>query len=195
MVECFVFLRPLGLRLIRFTPARTYLTAAAVAFGLAAFSGWCAFNWLPAAIPAALFALSAFFVLWLGIRPAIEVTEDTLKTGNTAIEWDEIRRVDQTGWISPMVADLTLQDGTRVRLLYPGETEQSNRLLRMIQQRSTKALINGVPHRQIFGEPAQPAAREPMESPRYRLLTEDDEAEVERLYQKLRTAARLDPEK
>ncbi len=181
--------------MIRFTPARTYLTAAAVAFGLAAFSAWCAIGWLPAAIPAVLFVVSGGFVLWLGVRPAIEVTDSTLKSGHRVVEWEEIRRVDQTGWISPMVADLTLRDGSRMRLLYPGETQQSNRLLRMIQQRSTRALINGVPHAQIFGEPAEPARREALESPRYRLLTEEDEAEVERLYHKLRTAGRLDPEK
>lgn len=179
---------------LRFTPARTYLTAAAVALGLAVFSGWCAYRWLPAAIPAVLFVASAAGVLWLGLRPAIEVTEEALKPGKRTIAWREVRRVDQTGWISPMVVDLTLADQTRIRLIYPGETSESNRLLRIIQQRSTGALINGVPYRQIFGEtPQAPPAK--MSSPRYRLLTEDDEAEVERLYHKLRSAGRLDPEK
>jgi hypothetical protein len=181
---------------MRFAPARTYLTAAAVALGLAVFSGWCAYRWLPAVVPAVLFVASAGGVLWLGLRPVIEVTEEALRTGKRTIEWREVRRVDQTGWISPMVVDLTLADQTRLRLIYPGETEESNRLLRLIQQRSSSALINGVPYRQIFGEPtpaAAPAAK--LSGPRYRLLTEDDEAEVERLYQKLRAAGRLDPEK
>lgn len=181
--------------MIRFTPARTYLTAAAVAFGMAAFSGWCAFTWWPAGIPAFLFTLSAGFVLWLGMRPAIEISETDLRVGSHTIAWDEIRRVDQTGWISPMVAYLTLADGAKIRLLYPGETEQSNRLLRMIQQRATRSLINGVPHRQIFGDPPKEEAPAALPSPQYRLLTEEDEAEVERLYQKLRAAGRLDPEK
>ena len=180
---------------LRFTPARTYLTAAAVALGLAVFSGWCAYRWLPAAVPAALFVVSAGGVLWLGLRPAIEVTEESLRTGKRTIAWREVRRVDQTGWISPMVVDLTLSDQTRLRLIYPGETEESNRLLRIIQQRSTAALINGVPYRQIFGEAPQAAPAAKLSSPRYRLLTEDDEAEVERLYHKLRSAGRLDPEK
>ena len=181
--------------MIRFTPARTYLTASAVAFGMAAFSGWCAVSWLPAAIPAVLFTLSAGFDLWLGVRPAIEVTETALRVGGQTIAWSEIRRVDQTGWISPMVAYLTMADGAKVRLLYPGETDQSNRLLRMIQQRATKSMINGVPHRQIFGDPPAESAREALPAPKYRLLNEEDEAEVERLYQKLRAAGRLDPEK
>lgn len=134
-------------------------------------------------------------MLWLGVRPAIEVTETDLRVGGQTIAWEEIRRVDQTGWISPMVAYLTLADGTKMRLLYPGETEQSNKLLRMIQQRATMSLINGVAHRQIFGDPPKETTKEAPPAPQYRLLTEEDEAEVERLYQKLRAAGRLDPEK
>ncbi|MBI4889364.1 MAG: hypothetical protein HY821_01985 [Acidobacteria bacterium] len=179
---------------VRFAPARSYLTAAAVAFGLAAFSGWIALRWLPAAVPAILLLMSAAAVLWLALRPAIYVSDAGLSVESASIRWSEVRRVDQTGWVSPLVVYLTLCGGSRLRLVYPGETEESNRLLRMIQQRSTSALINGVPYRQIFGDPkpAQPAAQP---APKFRLLTEDDEVEVERLYQKLRTAGRIDPEK
>lgn len=181
--------------MIRFTPARTYLTAAAVALGLAAFSGWCAWSWLPAAVPAILFVITALLILWLAMRPAIQITDSHLIVGKRSIAWSDVRRVDQTGWVSPMVADLSLADQTRLRIIYPGETETSNHLLRLIQQRSEKSLINGVPYRQIFGEPAPPKTPETLPSPRYRLLNEEDEADVERLYQKLRTAGRLDPEK
>ena len=180
---------------LRFAPARTYLTAAAVALGLAVFSGWCAYRWLPAAVPCVLFVMSAGAVLWLGLQPVITVTEGELRTSKRVIAWKDVRRVDQTGWISPMVVDLTLADRTSVRLIYPGETERSNELLRIIQQRSTGSLINGVPYKQIFGETSQTAQAVKMSSPKYRLLTEEDEAEVERLYQKLRAAGRLDPEK
>jgi len=186
-----------GPETIRFTPARTYLTVAAVALGLAVFSAWCARGWLPAAVPAALFLASALFILWLGLRPAIEVDDAGLKTGHLYIAWSDVRRVDQTGWVSPMVADLTLADRSRVRLIYPGETRQSNHLLRIIQQRSTAALINGVPYRQLFGDPVRAGASNTPPPPPtdFRVLTEADEAEVERLYQKLRAAGRLDPEK
>lgn len=179
---------------LRFTPARTYLSAAAVALGLTAFSAWCATRWLPAVVPAALLAASAGLVLFLGLRPAVEVTAQHLKTGRRVVLWTEVRRVDQTGWISPLVLDLTMQSGDRMRLIYPGEISASNRLLREIQQRSTGALINGVPWRQLFAKPVEEQAG-PLPAPRYHLLTEEDEAEVERLYHKLRTAGRLDPEK
>ena len=179
---------------IRFHPARSYFTLAAVALGLGAFSGWWARSWLPAVIPAILFVATSGLILWLALRPVIEVSEEGIQVGGRMIFWRDIRRVDQTGWISPMVADLTLSDKTRLRLIYPGETQNSNRLLRIIQQYSTCALINGVPHHRIFQD-SPPAPPVEQVVPRVRLLREEDEAEVERLYHKLRTAGRLDPEK
>lgn len=180
--------------MIRFTPSRTYLSAAAIAFGLAAFSGWCARTWPAAAIPAVLFVGSAGLVLYLGTRPSIEVRDSGVILGSRRVLWNEIRRVDQTGWISPLVVYLTLAGGERIRVLFPGSIESCNHLLRLLQQNSTQALLNGIPHRQVWGEPSS-APPAPEQSPRVRLLTEEDEAEVERLYQKLKTAGHLDPDK
>jgi len=182
--------------MMRFTPARTYLTASAVALGLAVFSGWCAKTWLPALIPAILFLASGVLVLYLALQPVIEVKENGLRIGKRSIAWKHIRRIDQTGWVSPLVVHLTLADSTRVRILYPGVLESCNQLNRLLQQNATESLINGVPYRQIWGEPVEPdPPRKPVPVPRYRLLTEEDEAEVERLYQKLKTAGHMDPEK
>mgnify|MGYP004702871405 FL=1 len=177
----------------RYAPSRFYLTSAAVAMGLTAFSGWIAVTWLPALLPALLFLGSAALLLTLALQPVIEVQNTYLQIGSRSIPWSEIRRVDQTGWAAPMVAYLTLADGTRVRLLYPGDMETANRLLGAIQQNATQSLINGVPYRQIFGEPAAPPAPR-MAAPRVRLLTAEDEAEVERMYLELKRAGRVDPE-
>ncbi len=181
---------------MRFSPARSYLSSAAVALGLAVFCAWLAVKWWPAAIPAAFFLASGAVVLFLALRPPIEVTESGLTFGKTSIRWIDIRRVDQTGWISPMVIDLTLVSRNKIRLVYPGERSNSNRLLRSIQQNASMALINGVPWRQIFGPPPdEEAGNKPLPGPRYRLLTADDEAEVERLYHQLRSAGRFDADK
>lgn len=178
----------------RFSPSRFYLTSAAVAMGLAAFSGWWAVSWLPALLPGLLFLASAALLLTLALQPIIEIHESHLQIGGRGLLWNEIRRIDQTGWAAPLVAYLTLADGSRVRLLYPGDMETGNQLLGAVQQRSTQALINGVPYRQIFGEPAAPPPTPPMAAPRVRLLTPEDEAEVERLYRELKRAGRFDPE-
>lgn len=177
----------------RYSPSRFYLTSAAVAMGLAAFCGWFAVTWLPALLPGVLFLGSAALLLTLALQPSIEILDSHLRIGPRSIAWNEIRRVDQTGWAAPMVAYLTLADGSRVRVLYPGDMDTANQLLGAIQQRSTQALINGVPYRQIFGEPAAPPPPR-MAAPRVRLLTPEDEAEVERMYLELKRAGRFDPE-
>jgi hypothetical protein len=177
----------------RFAPSRLYLTAAAVSLGLTAFSVWCALRWWPAGIAAVLFAATSALILWLDTRPAIEIKAQALSIGRREIAWRKIRRVDQTGWVAPLVLYLTLEGGERIQLLYPGDAESSNDLLSLTQQRSTRALINGIPWPRIFGEPdAEPPQTPPEETASHvKVLTDEDEAEVERLYQQLRTAGRF----
>lgn len=183
--------------MVRFTPSRTYITACAVALGMAAFSAWCAWTWWPALIPTVLLVMSAGVVFWLATRPAIEVDGESLKIRDRVIPWDTIRRVDQTNWVSPMVLDLTTADRLQLRIVYPGDSAHSTQLLETIQKNARRALLNGIPHAQIYGEPIDqaPPVERTLPSPRYRLLNDEDEAEVERLYQKLKTAGRLDPDK
>ncbi len=156
----------------RFAPSRLYLTAAAVSLGLTAFSVWCTLRWWPAGIAALLFAATSALILWLATRPAIGISQHSLTVGRREIAWRRIRRVDQTGWVAPLVLYLTVEGGE--------------------QQKSVSALINGIPWPRIFGEPREPAP-EQMEQPasRVKVLTDQDEAEVERLYQQLRTAGRF----
>lgn len=176
----------------RFAPSRLYLTAAAVSLGLTAFSVWCTLRWWPASIAAILFAATSALILWLVTRPVVELHGDRLCVGRREIAWREIRRVDQTGWVAPLVLFLTLDGGERLRLLYPGDAETSNELLSLIQQNSASALINGIPWTRIFGEPQEGTLAPSPEPPaRVKILTEEDEAEVERLYQQLRTAGRF----
>ena len=55
------------------------------------------------------------------------------------------------------------------------------------------ALIDGIPYRQYWGEVlASGGARKESPPPRYRILRPEDEAEVERLYQRLKTVGNLD---
>lgn len=176
----------------RFAPSRLYLTAAAVALGLTTFSAWFTMRWWPAGIATALFMCTSALILWLATRPVVEVREDALAIGKRAIPWKAIRRVDQTGWVAPLVLYLTLEGGERLQVLYPGDAESSNELLGLIQRKSSSALLNGIPWPRIFGEPEE-ERQEPMAeaAPKMKVLTDDDEAEVERLYQQLRTAGRF----
>ncbi|HEY3291456.1 MAG TPA: DUF3093 family protein [Anaerolineae bacterium] len=177
----------------RYSPSRNYLWAAVGALALALVSCWFAVRWLPAAIPAGLFVASSLLLFFLAFRPAIEIHADALLLGSRRIPWSEVQRVDRTGWISPMVLFLTLTEDRRVLLIYPGDLDSSNSLLRHIRRFSREALIDGVPYRQFWGDEAPAIERRSLPSPKYHLLSPEDESEVERLYQRLKTVGHLDP--
>jgi hypothetical protein len=145
-------------------------------------------------IPAALFLLSAAVLLALASRPAIEIREDRLVIGGRAVPWAEIRRVDPTGWVSPLVVSLTLAGGKRLLLVHPGDLDSANSLLWHLRRSARCALIDGVPHRRFWGQAGPPApAGGKKPSPRYPLLRPEDEAEVEMLFHRLKAVGRLDP--
>ena len=180
----------------RYIPARHYLIFGIVAIGLAVFSGWLGLDWTPAFIPAGLFFLSAILLLALAFCPAIEIHESYLAVGKRIVPWMDIRRLDRTGWVSPLIVRLTLFDDSRLILVFPGDLDSCNSLLRHLNRLSRDALIDGVPYRQYWGEVLSSGGeRKQIPSPRFRLLRPDDEAEVERLYQRLKTVGHLDQKK
>ena len=180
--------------MMRYQPARHYLSFGIVALALAAFSGWLGLGWMPGFIPCALFILSGAVLIYMYYRPAIELHPHHLSIGNRSIHWLDIRRVDRTSWVSPLIVRLTLFDDSRVLLSYPGNLDSCQALLRHLRRASRDALIDGVPYRQYWGEmlASAPEVKGHIAGPRYRLLRTEDEAEVERLYQRLKTVGNLD---
>ena len=183
----------------RYLPARHYLwfgiTAVVLALlsMLAVFAGWLGLGLPLALIPAALFLLTAALLFAMAFRPAIEVHEGYVSIGKRHIPWMDIRRLDRTGWISPLVLRMTLYDDTRLMLIYPGDLDSCNSLLRHLRRFATDALIDGIPYRQYWGELLAPGVeRKQVAAPRYRILRPEDEAEVERLYQRLKTVGHFD---
>jgi len=128
----------------------------------------------------------------LTFAPAIEIHESHLKWGRRAIPWRDIRRVDQTKWAVPLALKLALQDGRHLLLIYPGDPDSSDNLLRHIRRNARLALLDGVPYRQFWGEPP---ALEPrvLAGPKYQLLRPEDEAEIERMFRRLKSVGRLEP--
>jgi hypothetical protein len=180
--------------MMRYLPARHYLSFGIVAFALAAFSGWLGLGWTPGFIPCALFLLSGAVLIYMAYRPPIELHTHHVSIGSRTIHWLDIRRVDRTGWVSPLVVRLTLFDDSHVLLVYPGNLDSCQALLRHLRRASRDALIDGVPYRQYWGEmlSSSPDTKSQTSLPRYRLLRVEDEAEVERLYQRLKTVGNLD---
>ena len=178
---------------MRYTPSRQYLTAGLIAAALAVVSAVFATEWIIALVGAIIFLLSAIAVMLLAFRPTIEIQEQFLVVGRRAIPWVDVRRVDRTGWISPLAVFVTLVNDERILLVYPGDLDAANSLLRHIRRNSKEALIDGIPWVQFWGEviPVAVEKKEP-ETPKYQLLRSEDEAEVERLFQVLKTVGHLD---
>ena len=162
---------------------------------------WTALRWTPSWIAAGLFAISALLMIAITLRPAIEIHETHLAIGRMKIPWREVRRIDQTGWNTPLAVMLTLRDQQRILLLYPGDLDSSNSLLRHLRRFSREALLDGIPYRQFWGElpAADPASdratdkdAEAAAPARYPVLRAEDEDEVERLFQRLKSVGHLE---
>ncbi len=181
----------------RYKPARHYLYYGIAAVLLAGLLGWFAWTYAPLSYIAAGFSvLTAAMLLGMAFRPAVEIQEGYLVIGRRVIPWMDIRRLDRTGWISPLIVRITLFDDTRFALIYPGDLEDCNTLLRHLRRLSRDALIDGIPYRQYWGEVLAAGAEPPQKmGPRYRILLPEDEAEVERLYQRLKSVGNLDQKK
>jgi len=101
--------------------------------------------------------------------------------------------VDRTGWISPLIVSLTLVNDERIVIVFPGNLDDSNALLRHLRRNARQALIDNIPYPQFWGVTLPVAqASKPVDIPRVQLLRREDEAEVERLYQLLKTVGHLD---
>jgi hypothetical protein len=177
----------------RYVPARHYVSFGIVALALAGFSGWLGLSWTPAFCPALLFFLTAAMLLALAFRPIIKIYDAHLEIGKKIVPWQDVRRVDRTGWISPLVVKLALYDDDTILLIYPGEVDCCKHLLRTLRQMSTNAMIDGVPYRQYWGELLGASEARQLTAPRYRVLRPEDEEEVERLYFLLKTVGHIDP--
>ena len=179
----------------RYTPAQHYTWFGLGAVVLTGIFTWVAFNylWPWVFVPSVLAALTAVLLFLMALRPAIETHEGYLALGKRIIPWMDIRRLDRTGWISPLIVRITLFDDSRLVLIFPGDLDACNSLLRHLRRYSRDALIDGIPYRQYWGEVLSTGSeRKQVQPPRYRILRPEDEAEVERLYQRLKAVGNLD---
>ncbi len=175
----------------RYHVSGVYLWAGLVALGLAAFSGWLALTSPLCWIATGLFVLSTIFVLFLAARPMVEIYESHLKIGEIAIPWRHVRRLDRSAKV-PLAVRLTLSDKSRIWLIFPGDAQTSSDLLRNLRRYAREALIEGVPYRQFWGETASAPVKRQLPAPRAPLLLPDDEAEVERMFQRLKSVGHLE---
>lgn len=147
----------------------------------------------PSWVAALLFAIPAVVLLFLAFRPAIEIHGTHLRIGSRDIRWTHIRRLDQTGRNVPLLVYLTLDNDQRVLLIHPGDLDSSAALLRHLRRSAREALLDGIPYRQFWGEQPSSSAPAGRVAPlRYPLLRPEDEEEVERMFQRLKSVGHLE---
>ncbi len=180
------------LPITRYRASGYFRWAGFVALAIAAFSVWVALSSPYAWIAVGLAVASAAVVFLVAFGPRIEIYESHLKMANLAIPWAQIRRLDHAFSI-PLIVRLTLADKRRVFVVHAGDPESSRSLLRHLRRYSSEALIDGVPYKQFWGAALGPgSSSKHLPPPHYPLLMPDDEAEVERMFQRLKTVGHLD---
>ena len=177
-----------------FVPSRVYVRAgwATLAGSLLCVLG--AFREPVALIPGLAFAAIAAALFWLASRPPIRIGETQFNIGERAIAWREVREINRSRFVSPLVLRLRLTNSRQKVLIYPGEPESVQRLLTGLRRNSQLATFDGVTYRDYWTWCTlnSPEGHNPLLAQPVRMFSAEDEAEVERLYQKLKAVGRLD---
>src|SRR5882724_6782105 len=177
-----------------FVPARLY---ARVGWATLAASMLCILSGFRAPlafIPAFAFAGGAAALFWLAARPPIRIGETQFNVGERAIAWREVREINRSRFVSPLVLRLKLTNSRQKMLVYPGEPERVQRLLIELRRNSELATFDGVTYRDYWTWSTlnSPQGHNPLLDHPVRMFSSEDEADVERMYQKLKTVGHLD---
>ena len=145
-------------------------------------------------IPGALCALTSGALFWLASRPAIRIGTTQFNIGERAIAWQEVREINSSRFLSPLILKLKLTNSRRKALIFPGDPERIAKLLDALRRHSMLATFNGIAYRdywtwndvkQLSGDTS------PNETP-VRMVSSEDEEEIERMFQKLKNCRDLD---
>jgi len=145
-------------------------------------------------IPGFLFALTSVALFWLASRPRITVAESQFTIGERAIAWREVKEINSSRFVSPLILDIRLTNNRRKRLVYPGEPGRIARLMYQLRRNSRLATFDGVAYRDYWTWTSLGSGKTPgsLSDQPVRMVSLDDEEEIERLYQRLKTVGHLD---
>ena len=177
----------------RFTSSPQYARGGFLALGLAGVCACLAWQWPFTIIATVMLLLSAVALLALAFRPAIEIHETHLRIGFREIPWETIHRVDRTGWVAPLGVHIQTASKERILLVHASDLESGTQLLRHLRKHSYLALLDGIPHNEVWRDTS--AAKSPplqLPAPKYKIVSDSDEAEVERMFQQLKSVGRID---
>jgi len=177
-----------------FLPSRLYSRVGWAALAGVLISVLCGLRTPLAYIPAFLCALTAAVLFWLAARPPIRIGDTQFNIGERSVAWREVREINSSRFLSPLILKIRLTNARHATLVYPGEPESIEQLLFQLRKNSHLASFDGVAHRDYWtwlslngSQTENPVLDQPV-----RMLSQDEEDEIERLYQKLKTVGRLD---
>ena len=177
-----------------FLPSRLYARVGWAALAGSLVCVLCGFRAPLAFIPGVLCAVTSAGLFWLAARPVIEVNDEQFNIGDRAIAWREVREVNRSRFLSPLVIKLKLTNSRRKVLIFPGEPDRIERLMFQLRKNSQLATFDGVAYRDYWtwlslsgGQGDTSTLDQPV-----RMLSPGEEEEIERLYQKLKSVGRLD---
>lgn len=177
-----------------YQPSRLYARVGWAALAGSAICVLCGFRAPLAFIPGFLCAITAASLFWLAARPAIRIGETQFNVGERAIAWREVREINSSRFVSPLVLRIKLTNSRRRTLVFPGEPERIARLLFQLRKNSHLATFDGVAYRDYWTWNSLAGLGNDgstLDQP-VRMLSSEDEEEIERMYQKLKTVGRLD---
>ena len=177
-----------------YQPSRLYSRVGWAALGGSVVCILCGFRAPLAFIPGLLCALTTGVLFWLSKRPAIRIGDTQFNIGERAIAWREVREINSSRFLSPLVLKLKLTNSRRKTLVFPGEPERIARLMFQLRKNSSMATFDGVAHRDYWtwNGIRELSGDNSISDQPVRMLSQTDEEEIERMYQKLKSVGRLD---
>lgn len=176
-----------------FVPSRLYARVGWLALAGSILSVLCGLREHWAFIPGALCAATAIGLFWLSLRPAIRIGHTQFNVGERAIAWREVREINASKLVSPLVLKLKLTNARTKTLIFPGEPERIAKLMFQLRRHSTLASFDGVAYRDYWTwNNVKEQTGDSRDTGPVRMLSRDDEEEIERMFRRLKQAGRLD---
>ena len=176
-----------------YVPSRMYMRAGWFGLAGAALSIASGLRSPFAFIPGGLFTLTSLLLFWLGSRPHITVAETQFCLGTRAIAWREVKEINSGRLISPLILRLILTNSRKKTLIFPGSPERIRKLLYQLRKNATLATFDGVSYKDYWtwSSMGMPKGDNSSDQP-VRMISHDDEEEIERLYRQLKSVGHFD---
>lgn len=182
-----------------FQPSRLYLWTAWAALAGTLVGIACGLRAPFAFVPTFFCMITAAALFWLATRPRIMVAETQFNIGERAIAWREVREINTSRFnanyfISPLVLMIKLTNSRRKILIFPGDASRIGQLTYQLRKHSQMATFDGVTYRDYWAWSNVTGSRpdKRVSAPPVRIVNQEDEEEIERMYQKLKTVGHLD---